>query len=71
MSDYATRGIKEIIDACPEVEKILKAYDIGCGACDVGTCRLMDIVSFHPLTETQQQELMSRIEAAIERNESP
>ena len=31
----------------------------------------MDIVSFHPLSETQQQELMTKIEAAIERQESP
>ena len=70
MSAYGERGIKEIIDAYPEVEKILKAYDIGCGACDVGTCRLMDIVSFHPLSEEQQRELMSRVEATIDKHES-
>lgn len=70
MSDYGTRGIKEIIDAYPEVEKILKEYDIGCGASDVGTCRLMDIVSFHPLSQAQQQELTGKIEAAIDGQES-
>lgn len=58
---YLGRGIKDIIDKYPRVIAILNEYGIGCGACDVGTCLLKDIVSLHPLSKEQEQELMNRI----------
>ncbi len=44
---------------------ILNEYGIGCGACDVGTCLLKDIVSLHPLSKEQERALMSRIAAVL------
>ena len=68
MEEYLNKGIKEIIDKYPEVGEILNEYDIGCTACDVGTCLLKDIVSFHPLSDTQEKELMNRIRKAFNSN---
>ena len=51
LDDYLNRGIKEIIDSHPQVMDILNDYGIGCGACDVGTCLLKDIVSLHPISK--------------------
>jgi hypothetical protein len=33
MEAYLNKGIKEVIDQFPEVEKILDEYGIGCGPC--------------------------------------
>lgn len=66
MKPYLTKGIKEIIDQFPEVEKILDEYDIGCGPCNVGLCQLKDIVEIHRLPVDQEQELMARITKAID-----
>ena len=49
MEAYLNKGIKEVIDEFPEVEKILDEYGIGCGPCSVGTCLLKDIVEIHDL----------------------
>jgi len=65
MNDYLNRGVKEIIDAYPEVADILNEYSIGCGACEVGTCLFKDIVSLHPISEDQEAELMQRVAAVI------
>ena len=56
MQQYLNKGIKEIIDQFPEVEKILAEYGIGCGPCSVGICELKDIVDIHNLPPEQEQE---------------
>jgi hemerythrin-like domain-containing protein len=65
MEQYLNKGIKEIIDQFPEVEKILDEYGIGCGPCSVGICELKDIVDIHNLPAEQEQELMHKIAAII------
>ncbi len=65
MQEYLNKGIKEVIDQYPEVEKILDEYGIGCGPCSVGVCLLKDIVDIHNLPEAQEQELMQKIAATI------
>jgi len=65
MDEYLNKGIKEIIDAYPEVGSILNDYGIGCGPCNVGTCLLKDIVAIHRLPEDREQELMGRIAKMI------
>jgi hypothetical protein len=65
MEQYLNKGIKEIIDQFPEVEKILDEYGIGCGPCSVGICELKDIVDIHNLPAEQEQELMQKIAATI------
>ena len=65
LDNYLNRGIKDIIDSHPQVVEILNEYGIGCGACDVGTCLLKDIVSLHPISKEQEQALMNRIAAEL------
>lgn len=65
MESYSNKGIKDIITDFPQVEEILEEYGIGCGPCTVGICLLKDILDIHKLTPEKEQELMSRIEAAI------
>ena len=66
MEAYLNKGIKEIIDQYPAVEKILDEYGIGCGLCSVGLCLLKDIVEIHRLPPDQERELMARIAKAID-----
>ncbi len=40
MEALLNKGIKEIIDEHPDVEKVLDEYGIGCGPCNVGICLL-------------------------------
>jgi hemerythrin-like domain-containing protein len=65
MEALLNKGIKEIIDQYPDVEKILDEYGIGCGPCSVGICELKDIVDIHNLPEDQEQELMHKIAGVI------
>jgi hemerythrin-like domain-containing protein len=65
MEAFLNKGIKEIIDQFPDVEKILDEYGIGCGPCSVGICELKDIVDIHNLPENQEQELMQKIAGII------
>ena len=65
MEQYLNKGIKEIIDQYPDVEKILDEYGIGCGPCSVGICELKDIVDIHNLPDDQEQELMQKIAGII------
>jgi hemerythrin-like domain-containing protein len=65
MDEYLNKGIKEIIEEFPEVESVLNDYEIGCGPCNVGICRLKDIVAIHRLPEDQEQQLMARITRAV------
>ena len=70
MEAYKNTGIKDIITEFPQVANILEEYGIGCGPCTVGICLLKDILDIHKMAPEKEQELMSRIEAAIypERN---
>jgi len=65
MEALLNKGIKEIIDQYPDVEKILDDYGIGCGPCSVGICQLKDIVDIHNLPEDQEQELMQKIAGIV------
>ena len=65
MEAYNNKGIKDIITEFPQVADILEEYGIGCGPCTVGICLLKDILDIHKMAPEKEQELMSRIEAAI------
>ena len=65
METFLNKGIKEIIDQYPAVEKVLDNYGIGCGPCSVGICQLKDIVDIHNLPEAQEEELMQKIAGVI------
>ncbi len=59
-------GVKTVITTYPAVGNILKEYDIGCLECRVGTCALKDVVSIHNLSKSAEEELMKKIEIAID-----
>ena len=65
METLLNKGIKEIIDQYPDVEKVLDNYGIGCGPCSVGICQLKDIVDIHNLPQAQEQELMQKIAGIV------
>lgn len=65
MESYKNKGIKEIIAEFPVIGSILEEYGIGCGPCTVGICQLKDILDIHAMEPDKEQELMTRIEAAI------
>jgi hypothetical protein len=69
MEAFLNKGIKEIIDQYPDVEKILDEYGIGCGPCSVVICELKDIVDIHNLPDNQEQELMQKIAGTIVKEE--
>jgi len=59
------KGVKEVIEAFPQVGEILTRYGIGCVGCTVGTCLLGDIVSIHALPPEEEAELMAEIAEAV------
>ncbi len=65
MNDVLNKEIKNIINTCPEVGRILDEYGIGCVPCSVGSCLLKDVVGIHNLDPEQEATLMYRIEKAI------
>ena len=70
MEEYLNKGIKEVINEFPEVEKILDEYGIGCAPCSVGTCLLKDIVEIHSLPADEEQQMMARIAKTIYRDKA-
>ncbi len=65
MDNVLNKEIKKIIEACPEVGRILDEYGIGCVPCSIGSCLLKDVVGIHNLDPEQEATLMYRIEKAI------
>lgn len=65
LAKHLPRPIKEVITEFPGMVDILNEYDIGCGACMVGTCLFKDIVSIHNLPPEVEKEMMSRLADAI------
>lgn len=65
MKNVLNKEIKEIINAHPEVGRVLEEYGIGCVPCSVGSCLLKDVVGIHNLDPEQEATLMYRIEKAI------
>ncbi|MFQ5952149.1 MAG: hemerythrin domain-containing protein [Candidatus Omnitrophota bacterium] len=65
MEKFLNKGIKDIIEQYPEVEKILEEYNIGCAPCSVGSCVLKDIVEIHNLSTKEEKELLTRIAKVV------
>lgn len=65
MSAFLDQNIKDIITKYPAVVPILDAYQIGCTACNAGSCRTRDIVSVHNLSEDDEHTLLTKIAAVI------
>ena len=65
LAKHLPRPIKEVIMEFPALVDILNDYDIGCGACMVGTCLFKDIVSIHSLSPEREKEMMAKLANAI------
>ena len=65
MDKHMETGIKELIEAFPQVGKILDGYEIGCVSCAIGTCELKDVVKLHALPPQDEAEMMLQVERAI------
>ena len=65
LAKHLPRPIKEVITEFPGLVDILNEYDIGCGACMVGTCLFKDIVSIHNLPQEVEKEMMARLSGVI------
>ena len=65
MEEYLESGVKPVIEAFPEVGRILERYEVGCVSCDVGTCKLGEVIALHGLSPQDETEMMSQIEKAI------
>jgi hemerythrin-like domain-containing protein len=65
MEDLMEKGIREIMERFPQVERVLLKYGIECGSCNVGVCRLKDIVEIHGLDEKREREIYSKIRKAV------
>jgi hypothetical protein len=65
-NDMGNRPIKEVIEAHPEIGRILHQYEIGCLECSIGTCFLKDVVAVHVLGETMETMIEKEINAYLE-----
>ena len=65
MEELLDTNIKDIINQYPTVNEALLEYNIACVSCNVGTCRLRDIIEIHNLTLPQEKAIMSRIAKAV------
>ena len=65
MEEYLNKNIKEVLSRFPGVADILNGYNIGCVPCNVGTCRLKDIVEIHNLSPEDEQELFTLVAGVI------
>jgi hemerythrin-like domain-containing protein len=65
MKNYINKNIKDLINEFPAIKDVLNSYEIGCTSCNVGTCRLKDIVEIHNLPADDEFALMQKIGRAI------
>ncbi|MDF2890702.1 MAG: Hemerythrin cation binding domain protein [Clostridia bacterium] len=70
MEKYLNSTIKSVITEFPKVGTILNDYEIGCVTCSVGTCLLKDIIEIHNVPKHIEAEMMKKIEAVIEGNDT-
>lgn len=64
-TELLDNGIKSVIESYPKVADILESYQIGCVPCQLGTCKLKDVVEIHNLTEEVEKELFRKISDEI------
>ena len=58
MQHYLQSYIKPVIEEFPEIGTVLQKYGIGCTDCNVGTCKLVDIIEIHNLSGETSEELI-------------
>ncbi len=65
MKAYLEQYIKPLLEQYPEIGTILNNYSVGCSDCNVGTCKLIDILEIHNLDATTSKSLISEMGSVI------
>ncbi len=66
MIEHLNSSIKDIIERFPALQNVLASFNIGCTTCAVGTCKVVDIVEIHNLSELDQEKLFRAMAEIIE-----
>ncbi|MGL1935357.1 MAG: hemerythrin domain-containing protein [Fibrobacterales bacterium] len=61
MKTYLEQYIKPLIEEYPEIGTILNNYSVGCTDCNVGTCKLIDILEIHNLDSATSTALINEM----------
>jgi hemerythrin-like domain-containing protein len=70
MDSFLDKNIKDIIREYPQTGLLLEQYGIGCVPCQVGTCKLGDIMEIHNLDPDTEQALLTKIARIIHPGEN-
>jgi hemerythrin-like domain-containing protein len=70
MPTLLDRNIKDLIDRHPAVGEVLARFGIACTTCQLGNCRLRDIVELHALAEADEAALHTAIAAIVQPGEA-
>ena len=65
MEELLNTNIKDIIRQYPSINETLQEHSIACVSCNVGTCRLGDIIEIHNLTSEQEKAIMAGIAKVV------
>jgi len=65
MKELLEKNIHEVIERWPAVQEILSRFEIGCVTCNLGTCKLRDVVEIHNLDPAQERVLFGEIAALV------
>jgi len=65
MMEILDRNIKDLINQYPSMGKALDDFNIACTTCNVGTCKLKDIVEIHNLSEIDERALFMKIAGIV------
>jgi len=63
-------NIKDLITGYPEIQQALDKFEIGCAPCNLGTCKLKDVVGIHNLNAENEKKLFNNIFGIIFPGES-
>ncbi|OFX51953.1 MAG: hypothetical protein A2046_11095 [Bacteroidetes bacterium GWA2_30_7] len=70
MDKYLNTNIKDIINEFNSVQSELDKFEIGCAPCNLGTCKLKDVVEIHNLNAENEKKLITNIFNIIYPNET-
>lgn len=59
------RGIKDVIREHPDLGELLATHDVGCAGCEMGSCRVRDVMVVHPLADGERTVILGRIGAEL------
>ena len=61
IAKYLNTNIKDLITEFNSIQTELDKFEIGCAPCNLGTCKLKDVVEIHNLNEVDEKKLITNI----------